>query len=152
MFDCCSCNQDMNVPAEDSGPRPSVINIEKATLQNSNFRMAIWTGEHLQLTLMRIPAGGEIGLEMHPQLDQFLRIESGTGLVKMGCSRELLSFQSSVSDGCAILVPAGTWHNLINTGSRPIKLYSLYAPPQHPHGTVHKTKAQADAAEAQQDH
>jgi mannose-6-phosphate isomerase-like protein (cupin superfamily) len=96
---------------------------------------------------MSINAGEEIGAESHPNLDQFLRIEQGRGLVKMGFRREEMNMQANVSDGDAILVPAGTWHNLINTGSIPLKLYSIYAPPQHPHGTVHQTRADAMAAE-----
>ena len=131
----------------DYGPEPFVINIEEATERNNTFRTALWTGNHLQLTLMSIPVGGDIGLEMHPNLDQFIRIEEGHGLVKMGNRQDYLNFQRKVSDGYAIIIPAGTWHNLINTGNRPVKLYSLYAPPQHPFGTVHLTKADAEAAE-----
>lgn len=144
-----ACNQNMNTynraNMTDYGPEPFVVNIHKATMRNNNFRAALWTGNHLQLTLMSISAGGEIGLEAHPDLDQFLRIESGRGLVKMGGSRNNLNYQKKVCDGYAIFVPAGIWHNLINTANRPIKLYSIYAPPQHPHGTVHETKAIADA-------
>lgn len=131
----------------DCGPKPFITNIHKAAVQNNNFRTALWTGEHLQLTLMCIHAGGEIGLECHSHLDQFLRIETGRGLVKMGCNRERLNYRKEVYDGCAIFIPAGTWHNLINVGNRPIKLYSIYAPPEHPHGTVHRTKAIAVIAE-----
>jgi len=133
----------------DYGPEPFVVNIDRVTKQNNTFRTALWTGSHLQLTLMSIPAGGEIGLEAHPYLDQFLRLEDGCGIVKMGNSQDRLNYQKNVCDGYSIFVPAGTWHNLINTGNRPIKLYSIYAPPQHPHGTVHETKAIADAAEQQ---
>ena len=100
----------------------------------------------MQLTLMSINVGEDIGLEIHPHLDQFLRIEQGQGLVKMGRSRDNPDFQRRVGDGYAIIIPAGTWHNLINTGNRPLKLYSIYAPPQHPKGTVHRTKADAMAA------
>lgn len=132
---------------KDYGPEPFVVNIHEAAKQNDNFRIALWTGEHLQLTLMSIPVGGEIGLEIHPEVDQFLRIEEGMGLVKMGKSQNNLDFRRNVSDDSAILIPAGTWHNLINTGDIPIKLYSIYAPPQHPHGTVHATKEEAEAAE-----
>jgi len=131
----------------DYGPEPFVVNIEKATLQNTNFRTALWTGNHLQLTLMSIPVGGEIGLEMHPDVDQFLRLEAGYGLVKMGKTPEKLNYQTNVTDGYAILIPAGTYHNLINVGNNAIKLYSIYAPPQHAPGTVHKTKEIADAEE-----
>ena len=132
----------------DYGPEPFVVNIEAATLQNPNFRTALWTGDYLQLTLMSIPAGGEIGLEVHPHLDQFLRLEAGYGLIKMGQSPEKLNYQTNVKDGYAIIIPAGTYHNLINVGNVPIKLYSIYAPPQHPRGTVHETKEIADAEEA----
>lgn len=129
----------------DSGPAPFAINIDQATKQNNNFRTTIWTGNHLQLTLMSINVGEDIGLEIHPNVDQFLRIEQGQGLVMMGNRRDRLDFQAYVEDGFAFIVPAGTWHNLINTGNIPLKLYSIYAPPKHPHGTVHRTKAEAQA-------
>ncbi len=136
----------------DYGPNPFVVDIEEATKQNNNFRLALWTGKHLQLTLMSINVGEEIGLEIHPDLDQFIRIEEGQGLVKMGDSKDNLNFQANVRDDFAFIIPAGKWHNLINTGNRPLKLYSIYAPPQHPYGTVHKTKAEAEAAEKEHDH
>ncbi len=133
--------------ASDYGPEPFVVDINKATLQNPNFRTALWTGDHLQLTLMNIPVGGEVGLEAHPYLDQFLRIEEGYGRVMMGSSSDNLDYETNVGSDYAIFVPAGTWHNLVNTGNQPIKLYSIYAPTQHPHGTIHTTKADADASE-----
>lgn len=132
---------------KDYGPVPFVINIEEATRQNNTFRTALWTGSHLQLTLMSLNIGEDIGLEMHPGVDQFIRIEEGQGLVKMGDSKYNLYFQRNVNADYAIIIPAGTWHNIINTGNIPLKLYSIYAPPQHPHGTVHATKAIAQAAE-----
>lgn len=131
----------------DYGPEPFVVNIEQATLHNPNFRTALWTGKYLQLTLMSIPVGGEIGLEMHSDVDQFLRLEAGYGLVKMGQSPDKLNYQTNVTDGYAIFIPAGTYHNLINVGNKAIKLYSIYAPPEHPAGTIHETKEIADAAE-----
>ncbi|WP_028983505.1 cupin domain-containing protein [Sporolactobacillus terrae] len=131
----------------DYGPAPIAFNIEEVTKRNNAYRRALWTGSHLQLTLMSIPVGGDIGLEAHPHLDQFIRIEEGQGLVMMGDRQDQLTFQRPVSDDFAFIIPAGKWHNLINTGNRPIKLYSIYAPPQHPHGTVHETKADAMAAE-----
>lgn len=138
---------DNRQPLQDYGPDPFVIDIEDATKRNQTFRTALWTGNHLQLTLMSIPVGGEIGLERHNNVDQFIRIEEGDGLVQMGPTRETLTFRRSVEDDDVILIPAGTWHNLTNTGRRPIKLYSIYAPPNHPRGTVHRTKQEADAAE-----
>ncbi|HOM01574.1 MAG TPA: cupin domain-containing protein [Acetivibrio sp.] len=128
---------------KDYGPEPFVINIEEAAKQNDNFRTALWTGNHLQLTLMSINVGEDIGLEMHPDVDQFLRIEEGRGIVKMGDSKNNLNFQRKVYEDYIIIIPAGKWHNLINTGDKPIKLYSIYAPPNHPHGTVHPTKKDA---------
>jgi mannose-6-phosphate isomerase-like protein (cupin superfamily) len=132
---------------KDYGPNPLVLSIEKATIQNDTYRTALWTGNHLQLTLVSIKVGEDIGVEIHPNVDQFLRVEQGQGLTKMGYRRDDLYMQASVKDGDAILVPAGTWHNLINTGKIPLKLYSIYAPPQHPHGTVYRTKADAAAGE-----
>lgn len=132
---------------KDYGSRPFVVDMEQVTKQNRTFRTALWTGKHLQLTLMSIGAGEDIGLEMHPNLDQFIRIEEGQGRVQMGDSKSDLDFEAQVSSDDAILIPAGKWHNLTNTGNRPLKLYSIYAPPEHPYGTVHKTKAEAMAAE-----
>lgn len=128
----------------DYGPHPFVINIEEAAKRNDYFRLALWTGTYYQLTLMSIDVGSDIGLEVHHDVDQFLRIEQGHGLVMMGNRRDNLTFQRRVSDGYVIFVPAGTWHNLINIGPVPIKLYSIYAPPEHPHGTVHRTKEEAE--------
>jgi len=129
----------------DFGPKPFVVNIAYAAERNPFYRRAIWTGNNLQVTLMCIPPYGEIGLEVHPDNDQFLRIEQGRGTVMMGESREWFNFQRQVCQDDAIFVPAGTWHNLINIGPEPLKLYSIYAPPHHPHGTVHRTKAESDA-------
>jgi mannose-6-phosphate isomerase-like protein (cupin superfamily) len=128
---------------KDYGPNPFVVNIEEATKQNNNYRLALWTGKHLQVTLMSINVGEDIGLEVHPNLDQFIRIEEGQGLVKMGDRKDNLDFQANVRDDFAFIIPAGKWHNLINTGNKPIKLYSIYAPVQHPYGTVQKTKKDA---------
>lgn len=143
----CSNTKRNNLVLKDYGPCPFVIDIDRATKQNKTFRTALWTGSHLQLTLMSIPVRQDIGLEMHSNLDQFIRIEEGRGIVKMGPCKERANFQKKVTDDTAIFVPAGTWHNIINIGNKPLKLYSIYAPPEHPRGTVHKTKAAAKAAE-----
>ena len=140
------------IPLKDYGPKPFVIDINEATKRNDNYRTTLWTGDHLQLTLMSINPGEDIGLEIHPHLDQFIRIEEGEGIVKMGNSKCNLDFQRKVYDDFAIIIPAGTWHNLINTTDTPLKLYSIYAPPQHPYGTVHETKAIAQAAEENHGH
>ncbi len=131
----------------DFGPEPLVVNIDEATLQNPYFRRTLWTGAHLQMTLMCIPPNGEIGLEMHDYLDQFLRLEQGQGRVMMGAAQNNLGYRQDVGADSAIFIPAGTWHNLVNTGGLPIKLYSIYAPVQHPAGTIHCTKADSDQAE-----
>ena len=125
-----------NTPLGDYGKKPFVVNIDRYTRINKNFRTALWTGEHMQLTLMSIPVGGEIGLEKHEDLDQFIKIEEGIGFVMMGENKDALNIQNRVNRNYAILIPAGTYHNLKNTGSRPLKLFSLYAPPAHPFGTT----------------
>lgn len=127
----------------DHGPKPYVLDIEAATLANPNFRSTLWTGEHLQLTVMSIPVGGDIGLEVHPENDQFLRLEQGRGLVEMGPAEHDLSFREEVGADWVVLVPAGTWHNITNIGDEPMQLYALYGPPDHVHGTVHPTQADA---------
>lgn len=127
----------------DYGGRPFVIDIEDAAEANQNYRTALWTGDHLQVTLMSIPVGSDIGLEVHPDTDQFLRIEEGTGTVQMGNQSNNLTIQQRVEEDSAIMVPAGTWHNVTNTGNEPLKLYTIYAPPHHPFGTVERTKAEA---------
>ena len=131
----------------DYGPNPFVVDINKATLHNDTFRTAMWTGSYLQLTLMCIPSGESVGLELHPDTDQFLRIEEGQAYVQMGSSKDNLTFKQPAYEDSAIFVPAGMWHNITNTGKGPLKLYSIYAPPHHPWGTVHQTKEIAEAAE-----
>lgn len=132
---------------KDYGPYPFVVNIEQATTQNNTYRTALWTGEHFQVTVMSINVGDDIGLEIHPHTDQFIRIEQGQGLVQMGKSKDNLDFQQMAYKDYAIMVPAGTWHNVTNMGNVPLKVYVIYAPPHHPHGTVEQTKADAMAEE-----
>ena len=106
--------------ATDYGPNPFTINISNAAMNNDTFRTALWTGDNLQLTLMSIPAGEEIGVEVHPDDDQFLHIESGRGVVQMGKQMDNLNFQQPVFVDSAIFVPAGIWHNIVNTGDIPL--------------------------------
>ncbi len=129
-----------------------VGDIEDATLTNETFRTVLFTGQHMQLTVMRLQPGEEIGLEMHDDLDQFIRVEEGSARVTLGPSRDEVAETHELSDDWAVIIPGGTWHNVINTGDGDLKLYSLYTPPEHPEGTVHETKAEADAAEAEHDH
>ncbi len=132
---------------KDYGSKPFVVNIDEITKRNNTYRTALWTGNHLQVTLMSINVGDDIGLEVHPTTDQFIRIEEGQGLVQMGDSKEKLDFEEKAYDDYAIMIPAGKWHNLTNTGKKPLKVYAIYAPPEHPNGTVHETKAIAMASE-----
>ena len=131
----------------DNGPNPYVVNIEELTLANTNFRTAAWTGTYLQMTLMEIAVGGQVGLEVHNDTDQFLRLEQGSAKVVMGPTQDNLDKEWSAEGDWAIFVPAGTWHNIINVGTEPLKIYSIYAPVHHPHGTVHETYEDAVAAE-----
>ncbi len=124
-----------------------VGNVEAATLENTNFRTVLFTGANVQLTVMRLGPGEEIGVEMHDHLDQFLRIEQGSARVTFGPSADQVDEEHEVEDDWAVVVPGGTWHNVINTGAGDLKLYSIYAPPEHPPETVHRTKEQADADE-----
>ncbi|MBP9827202.1 cupin domain-containing protein [Candidatus Saccharibacteria bacterium] len=123
-----------------------VLNMEEETVKNTNFRTTLWTGEHTQLTVMSIPAGSDIGLEVH-HVDQFLRVEAGTGKLMTGPSQESQPVEAELSADMAVLIPSGTWHNIVNSGSDDLKVYSLYSPPEHAPGTVHTTKAEADEAE-----
>lgn len=120
-----------------------VGSIEKATLKNDYFRQVLFTGKHSQLVVMCLQSSEEIGSEVHSDVDQFFRIEEGKAKFVFNGKEEHL-----VGDGDAVVVPAGTHHNVINASSaKPLKLYTIYTPPQHPDGTIHKTKAEADAAE-----
>lgn len=124
-----------------------VDDIEKITLANPTFRTVLFTGQQIQLTVMRLGPGEEIGVEMHDDTDQFIRIEQGTAQVTFGPSPDVVAETHRVEDDWAVIIPAGTWHNVVNTGDADLRLYSLYSPPEHPDGTVHQTKADADAAE-----
>ena len=119
------------------------VNIEKETMANDYFRKVLFTAKHSQLVVMSLKAGEEIGMEVHPNLDQFIRIEEGKGKAILDGKTHALK------DDWAVVIPAGTKHNIVNTSKRKrMKLYTIYSPPQHPHGTIHKNKAEADAAEA----
>ncbi len=121
--------------------------IEKITVENTDFRRVIHTGENSQLVLMSLKPGEEIGWEAHSDIDQFLRLEQGQARIEFGSSSERVDETHEVEDDWAVIVPAKTWHNVINTGDTDVKLYTIYSPPEHADGTIHKTKAEADADE-----
>lgn len=130
----------------DIGPQPQSFDLENATLTNTNYRTVGWTGKYLQLTLMSIPVGEDIGLESHPETDQFLRLDAGRGRVQMGPTKDEVTFDQEVEDGWGIFVPAGTWHNVTNIADEPMRLYAIYAPVHHAVG-----KEQVTAADAKHD-
>lgn len=111
-----------------------VTNIEKATLENENYRKVLYTAKNSQLVLMTIQPGDEIGEEIH-ELDQFIRLEAGKARVTLD------GVEHSLEDDWAVVIPAGTKHNVVNVGDEPVRLYSVYSPPEHKDGTVHATKA-----------
>jgi mannose-6-phosphate isomerase-like protein (cupin superfamily) len=133
------------VRISDIGPLPQSFDIERATQGNADYRSVAWTGRYLQVTLMSIPTGGDIGLEAHPETDQFLRLETGKGRVQMGTAKDDLPFDKEVSDGWCVLVPAGTWHNITNIGAMPMQIYAIYAPTHHKADKVQATQALAEA-------
>ena len=115
-----------------------VENIEEATVANEDFRRVLYTGKNLQLVLMTLQAGEEIGEEVHEDIDQFFRVEEGRGTIYIDGAA------NGIEDDFAAIVPAGARHNVVNTGDGPLKLYTLYGPPEHKHGTVHRDKVQAE--------
>jgi mannose-6-phosphate isomerase-like protein (cupin superfamily) len=124
-----------------------LTNIEKKTLENTYFRQVLYTGPHAQLVVMALRPGEEIGLETHDDVDQFFRVEAGTGVAI------LEGVEHKLEDGTALVIPAGTKHNIVNRSrTEPLKLYTIYSPPNHPDGTTHKTKAEADAYEREHHH
>jgi mannose-6-phosphate isomerase-like protein (cupin superfamily) len=145
----------MSDTANDAVPaNPSALgwvgDVERITIDNRNFRTVVFTGRHMQLTVMTLPPGGRVGWEMHDHLDQFLRIERGSGTLQLGTSADDVAETHRVSDDWAMIIPAGTWHDVVNDDDAELQLYSVYSPPDHPDGTIHPTKADADADEAEE--
>lgn len=133
----------MGIDEKDYGKQPHVVDMEDLTEDNENYRTTIWTGENLQVTVMSIEPGDDIGLEVHEGIDQFIRIEEGEGLCQMGPTEDNLDFEREVEDDDAVFVPADVWHNITNVGDEPLKLYTIYAGPDHVAGTVHPTHQDA---------
>ncbi|MBC5992226.1 cupin domain-containing protein [Pontibacter sp. SD6] len=128
---------------EDMGGKPWALNIEEGTVKNKHYRAAKWTGEHMQMVLMSLKPGEEIDLEVHQNIDQFIRIEQGEARVLMGETKENLTYDKNVSDDWAVFIPAGYYHKIRNTGKTELKLYTIYTPAEHPKGTVHRTYEEA---------
>lgn len=122
-----------------------VGSIEKQTLKNTFFRQVLFTGQHAQLVVMCVEKGDELGNEVHKNVDQFFRIEQGTAKFVFDGKEEHIA-----NDGDAVIVPAGTYHNVINVSKGQLKMYTIYSPPNHPDKTIHKTKADADRAELEE--
>ncbi len=119
-----------------------LTNIEKKSMENEYFREVLFTGPHSQLVVMSIAPGEDIGMETHRDVDQFIRVEAGAGKAILNGE------EHNLEDGSAVVIPAGTQHNIVNSSrSKPLKLYTIYSPPEHPHGTIHKNKAEAIAYE-----
>jgi mannose-6-phosphate isomerase-like protein (cupin superfamily) len=124
-----------------------VTNIEQKTVENNYFRAVLFTGPYSQLVVMSLAPGEEIGLETHDDVDQFIRVEAGQGVALLNGE------EHDLADGSAVVIPAGTEHNIINRSrSEPLKLYTIYTPPEHPDGTIHKNKAEALAYEREHHH
>lgn len=139
-------NEEFVLTADDEGDKgksPWVLDIEEATVSNTNYRNAQWTGEYMQMVLMSLKPGEIIDLEVHKGHDQFIRIEQGDARILMGKTENQLSFDEKISDDWAAFIPAGYWHTVENTGKTDLKLYTIYSPSEHPAGTVRKTYEEA---------
>lgn len=134
----------MYMKLTDYGKNPLIANLSQIAMENDTFRAAIWTGSYAQVTVMCISPYEEIGTEYHGDTDQILFVVDGYASVEMGKCRCQMDWKKKACKGDMIIVPAGTWHNVINSGRVPLKLASVYAPPRHKKGTVHITKADAD--------
>lgn len=136
----CECSFEQT----DHGGQPYVVNVERMAMQNSDFRNAVWTGCNLQMTVMCIMPCGEIGAEIHHDTDQFIMVQQGNAMVKTGKHKNRMDSCHNMCPGDAVFIPAGTWHNIVNTKNEPLRVTSIYAPPNHPKGTVHRTKEEAE--------
>lgn len=132
---------------EDMGRKPWVLDIEETTINNQFYREAQWTGDFMQMVLMSLKPGEVIDLELHENIDQFIRIEQGEARVRMGETEENLLFDETVSDDWAIFIPAGYWHELRNIGDTDLKIYTIYTPSEHPSGIRHETYEEAESHE-----
>ena len=128
---------------KDYGGYPATFNINKLSNENNNYRISIFTGDNLQVTLMSIPVGESIGLEIHPDVEQILCVTEGNAVVEMGINKNNFDYKNEMHENYMTIVPKNTWHNIINVGNIPLKLYSIYSPLNHEKGTIQKTKYNA---------
>lgn len=136
-----------NSTSIDQGARPFVTNLNQDAINNTYFRATRWTCKNMQLTLMSVPIDSDIGLDVHLNSDQLFYIERGSALVLMGRCQECLDYQSQIYNDYTVLVPAGIWHNIINTGHDELKMFSIYAPSLHPHGSIYESKEEEEVYE-----
>lgn len=134
------CSRCENKCQNEHGGEVYYLNVEKSAYKNRNFRESIWTGRYLQMTLMSISCGQDIGVELHKDTDQYIRVEHGYALVLTGCDAKNLENKHKLVAGDAVFIPAGVWHNIVNIGRCDLKLSSVYAPPHHPKCTVQENK------------
>lgn len=139
----------MSATITDQGPKQAAFDLEHTTVENDDYRRIAWSGRYLQLSLMSIEPGASIGLEVHPETDQFIRLDAGQGVAMMGPSEDDLDWEQPVSDGWCVMVPAGMWHDIVNTGDGPMRLYTVYAPVHHAAGIVQRTAEDAERDEEQ---
>ena len=132
----CCCPDEAS---EDMGNKPHAFNICNAAYKNSDYRRALWTGKHLQLTVMAIPVGEDTGVEMHDGFDQMVRVEEGSAVIEMGRMPGAMSYKEKLSPCFCAIIPAGTYHIIRNAGGEVLRLSSVYAPPAHKWGTIDKT-------------
>ena len=137
---CPICNSCAHRCKNEHGGEVYVTNVGKMAYANQNFRESIWTGTYLQMTLMSIPCGGEIGIEIHPDTDQYITVEHGNAVLEVGHNEACKENRYRLCSGDSMFIPAGTWHNIVNTGRCALKLSSIYAPPHHPRCTVERNK------------
>lgn len=128
---------------KDYGKQPYVTNLEDLVIKNDSYRTVIWTGNHLQGIVMSIAENDEAGVEVHKNIDQFIRIEEGQGVCRMGPNKDEFDFERAIIKDDAIFIPGNMWHNIINTGGKPLKLYTIYSVPEYAEGTIHQTKEEA---------
>lgn len=128
---------------KETDQQPFVIDFKELVMENDSYRKVIWTGNHIQALIMSIPENEEAGTEVHHNIDQYTRIEDGQGVCRMGPSPDEFTYERAITTNDTIFIPGNMWHNIINTGGRPLKLYTIYSIPEYAEGTIHHTREDA---------